>query len=164
MPERITIDDIEKKQFSVTPDGYSKQEVDEYLDLICDELDRLLLENRKLHQELEGARAAVSKPQAAPAPITRTPTQGETQAFREILEMAQKVKDDTINAAKGQADAIVADAQREADARLGDLNAQHDRLSQQVAELKHVAQEYRNRFESLLAAQQDALDKASDLF
>ena len=37
-------------------------------------------------------------------------------------------------------------------------------LTRQVGELKKTAQEYRARFEELLQAQQEALEKASDLF
>lgn len=165
--QKITIQDIESMNFTQTNGGYSQQEVDKVLDDICDELEALQRENFQLREELKAAQAALAEKRTVTAPVPtagRGATAGETEAFKEILEMAQKVKDDTINAAMSRADAILADAQKEADARLGDLNAQHDRLSQQVAELKHVAQEYRNKFESLLAAQQDALDKASDLF
>lgn len=172
MQQRITLQDIENKEFAISQNGYNQQEVDQFLDEICDELVMMTDEIKRLQQELDGAHAALNNQRSAPAPAPtpfappapRAATQSETEAFKEILEMAQKVKEDTINAARGRADAIVADAQREAEERLGDLNNQHDRLTQQVAELKHVAQEYRNKFESLLAAQQDALDKASDLF
>ena len=39
--ERITADVIADKEFTIETRGYSREEVDTFLDLICEELDRL---------------------------------------------------------------------------------------------------------------------------
>ena len=44
----ITPADIENKEFSIVKRGYSEQEVDEYLDLIIVDMERLIRENRQL--------------------------------------------------------------------------------------------------------------------
>ena len=86
------------------------------------------------------------------------------QDFREILEMAQKVKNETIAKAQQDAEEIRAKAQEQADAQLKNLSSDRVQLEKQVAELRKAAAEYRKNFEALLQAQQEAIEKASNLF
>ena len=108
---QITIEMIETKEFKTKPRGYDPQEVDEFLDAICDEMARQLDEIQSLQQQLAAAKAARPAPAPAPAPVTEAPTQQikpvvarpaavPDSDFREILEMAQKVKNETIAAAE----------------------------------------------------------------
>lgn len=175
---QVTIDMIETKEFKTKPRGYDPQEVDEFLDAICDEMARQLDEIQSLQQQLMTATKAavpavpaattVVKPvpaaqpsaYAAPAASAKVPD----DAFREILEMAQKVKDETISNAEKQAESIRAKAQQEADSQLNSLVQEKANLTRQVADLKSAAADYRAKFESLLQAQQEAMDKATDLF
>ena len=166
---QITIEMIETKEFKTKPRGYDPQEVDEFLDAICDEMARQLDEIQSLQQQLAAAKAA------RPAPVTEAPTQQikpvvarpaavPDSDFREILEMAQKVKNETIAAAEAKAAAIVAKAEEEAADKLGSLYEEKEKLTGQVEALKTAAAEYRAKFEALLQAQQEAMEKASDLF
>lgn len=166
---QITIEMIETKEFKTKPRGYDPQEVDEFLDAICDEMARQLDEIQSLQQQLAAAKAA------RPAPVTEAPTQQikpvvarpaavPDSDFREILEMAQKVKNETIAAAEAKAAAIVAKAEEEAADKLGSLSEEKEKLTGQVEALKTAAAEYRAKFEALLQAQQEAMEKASDLF
>ena len=124
---QITIEMIETKEFKTKPRGYDPQEVDEFLDAICDEMARQLDEIQSLQQQLAAAKAA------RPAPVTEAPTQQikpvvarpvavPDSDFRDILEMAQKVKNETITAAEAKAAAIVAKAEEEAADKLGSLS------------------------------------------
>ena len=63
-----------------------------------------------------------------------------------------------------EAEAIRAKAETEASERLDGLNEERDALVKEVADLKAAATDYRAKFEALLQAQQEALEKASDLF
>ena len=172
---QITIEMNETKEFKTKPRGYDPQEVDEFLDAICDEMARQLDEIQSLQQQLAAAKAARPAPAPAPAPVTEAPTQQikpvvarpaavPDSDFREILEMAQKVKNETIAAAEAKAAAIVAKAEEEAADKLGSLSEEKEKLTGQVEALKTAAAEYRAKFEALLQAQQEAMEKASDLF
>ena len=143
---RITVDLITSKEFSLENKGYNRREVDTFLADICEELERM-------------APTAVHPPEQ-PAPDAAQ----ETNSFRELLEMAQKVKDETIRKAKEDAEAIRAKAETEAAERLEGLGEERSAAEKEIAGLKEAAAEYRRRFEELLQAQQDALEKASDLF
>ena len=153
---RVTLDLISSKEFSLESRGYNRQEVDNFLDDICEEMERMEAEIKDLRQK-----TTIVRP-AAPAP-SGVSSQDEN-SFREILEMAKKVKDDTIQKAKEDAEAIRAKAETEARERLDGLSEERDSLTRQVTELKAAATAYRTKFEELLQAQQEALEKASDLF
>ncbi len=156
---QITIEMIESKEFKIKPRGYDQQEVDEFLDAICDEMAAQQDQIQALQQQLMSAQA--KRPAPAPAPAV---TPDATGALQEILEMAQKVKAETIAAAEKQAEEIIAKAQAQADSQLKNLQNDRDSLTRQVTELKAAAAEYRTRFEALLQAQQEAIEKAADLF
>ena len=59
---QITIEMIETKEFKTKPRGYDPQEVDEFLDAICDEMARQLDEIQSLQQQLAAAKAARPPP------------------------------------------------------------------------------------------------------
>lgn len=170
----VTIEMIETKEFKVIARGYDPKEVDEFLDDIMDEMARQLDEIQSLQQQLATAKAAQNVPaatqvvrpvQASPyAAPKAAPVEVPDKAFREILEMAQKVKDETIAKARNEAEEIRIKAQEQADAQLKGLDEEKGKLTQQVTNLRAAAADYRSRFEALLQAQQEAIEKASDLF
>lgn len=170
----VTIEMIETKEFKVIARGYDPKEVDEFLDDIMDEMARQLDEIQSLQQQLATAKAAQNVPaatqvvrpvQASPYAAPKAATaEVPDKAFREILEMAQKVKDETIAKAQNEAEEIRAKAQEQADAQLKGLDEEKSKLTQQVTNLRAAAADYRSRFEALLQAQQEAIEKASDLF
>lgn len=162
---QITIEMIESKEFKIRPKGYDQQEVDEFLDAICDEMAAQQDQIQALQQQLMSAQAkrpaAPAAPVAAAKPVVTPDT---TSALQEILEMAQKVKAETIANAEKQAEEIRAKAQQEADAQLKNLQSERDSLTHQVDALKEAAASYRAKFEALLQSQQEAIEKAADLF
>ena len=155
--ERITADMITEKEFSIESRGYNKDEVDTFLDLICEEMDRLNNEIQDLRQKTTIVR------QSAPAQETPVSREDESK-FREILEMAATVKEETIRKAKEDAEAIRLKAETEANERLNGLAEEREDLEKEVAALRETALEYRRNFEELLHAQQEALEKATGLF
>ena len=78
--------------------------------------------------------------------------------------MAATVKEETIRKAKEDAEAIRMKAETEASERLEGLAEERESLEKEVAALKQTAADYRRKFEELLHAQQDALEKATGLF
>lgn len=156
--ERITANVIAEKEFTIESRGYNKDEVDTFLDLICEELDRLNNEIQDLRQKTTMVRPA------APAAENTGVSRENEDRFREILEMAATVKEETIRKAREDAEAIRMKAETEAGERLNGLAEEQEVLEKEVAALKQTAAEYRRQFEELLHAQQEALEKATGLF
>ena len=160
MEERITIEIIESKEFGTENGGYNRKEVDRFLDAICDEMANLQDEIDQLNKQL-----AVAQARSKMAPPAQEPAKAVPDSdFREILEMAQKVKNETIAAAEQKAADIVANAQEEVKAKLGSLQEEKDALTAQVDDLKLAGMELREKIAAVLKAQQEALDKSADLF
>ena len=153
---RITVDEISRKEFSFANKGYNQKEVDDFLDDICDEMERMESEIMDLKQKTSVVRPVSQEPAAVSAE--------NEQSFREVLAMAVQVKEEAIRKAKEDAEAIRTKAENEAAERLDGLSEERKELEQEVAALRKTAADYRARFEALLQAQQEALEKASDLF
>ena len=144
MEQRITVDSILDKKFSTVAKGFNQQEVDEYLDQICDEFDRRDAEMNALRQEIAQLKGSNTVPQQ-----TR-PEAATDDSFREILEMAKRVKDQTIADAQTKASQILANAENEARQQLSDLTKQKEDLTAQVNSLKASAKSYYEQAQNAL--------------
>ena len=152
---RITVDEISRKEFSFANKGYNQKEVDDFLDDICDEIERMENEIMDLRQKTTAVRPAQED--------TGISAENE-ESFREVLALAVQVKEETLRKAREDAEAIRVKAETEATERLDGLSDERKSLEAEVAALKKTAADYRAQFEALLQAQQEALDKASGLF
>ena len=56
--EKITVDLIAKKEFSISSKGYNQEEVDNFLDAICVEMERMEEEIANLRQQTTAVRPA----------------------------------------------------------------------------------------------------------
>ena len=153
---RITVEDISRKEFSFANKGYNQKEVDDFLDDICDEIERMENEIMDLRQKTTAVRPAAQE-------STGISAENE-QSFREVLAMAVQVKEETLRKAREDAEAIRTKAETEAAERLDGLAEERKSLETEVAALKKTAADYRAKFEALLQAQQEALDKAAGLW
>ena len=153
---RITVDEISRKEFSFANKGYNQKEVDDFLDDICDEMERMEAEIMDLKQKTSVVRPIAQEPAAV--------SEENEKSFREVLAMAVQVKEEAIRKAKEDADAIRSKAETEAAERLDGLAGERKSLEEEVTALRKTAADYRTQFEALLQAQQEALEKASDLF
>ena len=154
---RLTVEDIASKQFHLVAYGYKQEEVDEFLDLVCDEMEALHAQIADLSGKLDLANAETRKAEAAGG-FVPTPISAPEASFREILETAQRVKDQTIADAQKKAEEIVAEAQERADAVLGNLEVERGKLQDAVKALREKACSYRDAVKNLLAEHQSALE------
>lgn len=153
---KITVEEISRKEFAIANRGYDQKEVDDFLDDICDEIERMENEIMDLRQKTTAVRPEAGDQSGISAE--------KEESFREVLAMAVKVKEETLRQAKEDAEAIRTRAATEASEKLDGLSEERKALEAEVAALKKAAADYRTQFEALLQAQQAALDKASDLF
>ena len=160
----VTVDQISTKEFAVVARGYDREEVDGFLDDIMDEMERMEQEIHTLQQQLAAAKSAAKATPAPAAPVARQPAQDGSAKALELIEMAQRLKDEAIAKAQNEANDIIGRAKEEAEKQIGGLSEQKSSLEQQIVQLKQAASDYRGQFEALLAAQQEALEKATSLF
>lgn len=158
MDERITVDTILDKKFGNVAKGYNPKEVDNFLDEICDEFDRRDAEMNALRKQLSDAQTSSASASSHGFNSARIPAvqpmseSSADESFREILEMAKRVKDQTIADAQTKASQILANAEAEAKKQMGDLLAQKEALTKQVDELKASAKAYYEQSQNALNA------------
>ena len=167
----ITVAMIENKEFKVKMRGYDPEDVDTFLDEICDEMVAMQEEIAALQQKL-------SRQAAAPAPVVPAPQpyvpvmetkpvvmqQDSSEAAQRLLARAQKVYDETIADAQKEAEEILKNAHTRADAGLDILEKERDNIKAEIAMLKAAAKDYRNRFQRLVNDQQHLFNAEKELF
>lgn len=147
----LTPEDVRNKRFTPVRlrEGYDMGEVDQFLDEIEAELERLLKENEELRAKAAAASGAeptaafeaVREPEpVAPVPtpepvappmvqVDRSPSIGEASAAAaRLLEIASNNADELIENAKAEADAIIGEAQQKADRITREARGAADRL------------------------------------
>ena len=149
MEDRITVDTILDKKFSTVAKGFNQQEVDAFLDQICDEFDKRDAEMNALRQEIAQLKATQARG-GATVPQQNRPETDTDDSFREILEMAKRVKDQTIADAQAKASQILENAETEARKQLSDLTQQKNDLTAQLETLKATAKTYYDQAQSAL--------------
>ena len=148
----LTIDDIYDKEFALKGGGYDRNDVDQFLDEICDEMtnmqeriDQLESELSKARAEAEAARESV-KP--APQPVAKAePAVAKTsQTLESILLSAQRLADEAVENANAKAETIVKEAQEKASQIVDDAQSERETLSAELESMRKAAAEYKDSF------------------
>ena len=142
----ITPLDIENKKFSKQMvNGYNVDEVDEFLDEITADYEKLYKENKELKDNTEELHNDVGQYKDIESTLQNT------------LVIAQKTADEIQNVAKQQAEQIIKDAEYQAKVRLDEANSQLIMKEKEIDELKKQFSVYKAKMESLLISQLELL-------
>jgi len=142
----ITPLDIENKKFSKQMvNGYNVNEVDEFLDELTTEYEKLYKENASLKSSAEELNNDVGQYKNIEATLQNT------------LVIALKTADEIQTVAKGQAEQIVKEAELKAKSVSEELNTQILLKEKELEELKKQIDVYKAKVESLLISQLELL-------
>lgn len=103
---RITAQDIRDREFKQSPLGYNRDQVNQFLDELAEELEKLIQESNTIHLENKEARL-----------VLKTYLNVE-DSLKETLLVAQKTARETQRNAQNEADTILHKANNEKDALL----------------------------------------------
>ena len=183
----LTAEDVLNKAFSKTKyrEGFDQDEVDDFLDEVANSIAALTAERDELQQRLAQAQAGGVVPAAAPAAST---AQSRSESFLQaatdpnppsattMLAMAQKLHDEYVQAGeeardrlidegKVKAETIVERAEKDARARMQDLEGERADLESRIDDLRRFERDYRghlrNYLENLLGDLEHNASKAS---
>lgn len=159
----ITVNDIRNKQFEILARGYNCDEVDDFLDALAEQTEKLVRENIALNNELKAAQeAAARQPENAQASVEAEPVPSFNEpsyfknletTLRETLINAQRIADDTIADARKKADRIVAEAEDQAASMQEESAAKLAQVKADYEALKTASEEYRRNFNELIEGQ-----------
>jgi len=142
----ITPLDIENKKFSKQMvNGYSVNEVDEFLDELTVEYEKLYKENASLKSNAEELNNDVGQYKNIEATLQNT------------LVIAQKTADEIQTVAKTQAEQIIKEAELSAKNISEELNTKILMKEKELEELKKQIEVYKAKVESLLISQLELL-------
>ena len=138
--------DIENKKFSKQMmSGYSVDEVDEFLDEITADYEKLYKESAEAKNKIEDMQEDMAKYKKIENTLNNT------------LIMAQTAADDVKNLAKQQAEAILNEAQANAKQAVAELEQDIVMKQKELEELQKQFDVYKAKMESLLISQLELL-------
>lgn len=146
----ISIDEIQKKQFSKRSRGYDIFEVDTFLEDI-------MMQMEQTESQLDDLREKCSSLYETINVYKQT-----EDSMKEILVIAKNKGDEIIAKANDEANAIIESAKQKADEMLGGMDKQIEQLRIEGENMKRQYSEFKNKFEALLKTQLDAIEKFDD--
>lgn len=142
----ITPLDIENKKFSKRAlNGYSTEEVDDFLDELTIDYEKLYKESSESKKAMESLNSELTKYR-----------QMET-TLQSTLLMAQNAAEEVKTSAKEQADAMLNQAQIAAEEQIAGIDANIREKKKELEELQEQIDTYKAKMESLLVSQLDLL-------
>lgn len=143
--------DIENKRFSKTLKGYNVDEVDDFLDQLTVDYEKLYKENADLREQIENSKKDLEH------------YRNVEHTLQNTLVMAQTTADDIKANAQSRADQIIRDAQSEAKRATETISKEEFEIRKRTEELKRQFRVYKAKMEALLISQLELLqDKDTD--
>ncbi len=139
----ITPSDIENKEFRRVKKGFDPDEVDEFLDLIIVDMEKLIKENRKLKEELAKASNQVNKQ-----------VNSESTVY-ETLAAAKQLMNDIAASAERRAEILLKNAELEADMITREAKENISRYTDEGNRLMSRVDLFRERYRSMLKEELD---------
>ncbi len=147
---RLTPLDIRHKEFARSMRGYKDLEVDEFLDDIADEFERLFNENIDYKDRLESLEEKIEQYRNIEDTLKKTLVSAQQQAE----EMKQN--------AKKEADLILRDAELKSRSIINDSYAERQKIQRSVSALKQKQEDLRYQLKSVIESYSNILDQDND--
>lgn len=142
----LTPMDIHNKEFKKAFRGYKEDEVDEFLDKVIADYERLYKENGELKE-----RVSIDKERI------ESYTSME-KSLQNTLLIAQTTAEDIVANARKKAELIIKEAEDQARKIIEDSNNSVIKINKDFEELKKEVQVFKTRFKTLLESELEALD------
>jgi cell division initiation protein len=135
---KLTPLDIHHKEFRNALRGYSPEEVDDFLDEVADEFERLFKESIDLNEKLEAAQERIR-------------TYGEMEhTLQHTLVSAQTSAEDIVARARVEAERLLRDSEAKAQSVVSSALEEKQHSQAEFARLKAAEDEFRARFRRML--------------
>ena len=145
----ITPLDIQNKEFERSMRGYNAEEVDEFLDLITVDYEKLIAENAALKEQVSALDSDLTK------------YRGSEDTVLETLEAAKRLMGDISASAEKRAEILLKNAELDAELIQREARENVERLTEENATLKRRFAEFRTRYKSLLESELERFETMS---
>lgn len=154
----LTIDDIYDKEFARKGPGYDPDDVDQFLDEICDEMTNMQETIAGLQNRLAQVQAEADAARNTVQPTEQVPVARTSEALEGILLSAQRLADEAVENARNKAENIMAEAQEKADQIVGDAQAEKVALGSELDTLRQNVNEYKAGFMKIITKYKELLE------
>lgn len=148
---RLTPIDIQQHRFKSRLFGYDSATVDQYLESVAEELERLQRQNIELKESLARTRSTVDQLRAQEGLLQQTLVSTQ-QMTEELREQARK-----------DAEIVIAEAHIEGERIVRNANERRMQLINDIQELKRMRQFFKNNMRSLVKNHMQLLDIEPDV-
>jgi len=138
--------DIDKKEFSRDKKGYNSREVDEFLDIIVADYEKVLNDNRSMAHKIKALEKQLEE------------AQKDDNAMVETLETAKKLMADISASAERRAELMMRDAELEAENMLLDAKVNVRKLNDEYEILSAKVRRLKDNFRKMLQAEIARID------
>lgn len=142
----LTPMDIHNKEFKKAFRGYKEDEVDEFLDKVIADYERLYKENGELKDRVSIDNERIESYASMEKSLQNT------------LLIAQTTAEDIVANARKKAEMIVKEAEEQGKRIIEDSNNSIVKINKDYEELKKEVQVFKTRFKTLLESELEALD------
>ena len=142
--------DIENKRFTRTLKGYNVEEVDDFLDQLTLEYEKLYKENAEYRDQADKYQKDLEH------------YRNVEHTLQNTLVMAQTTAEDIKSMAQKQADQIIRDAQNDARKAVDEINKEEFEIRRRLEDLKRQFDVYKAKMEALLISQLELLQDSKD--
>ncbi|HSK47810.1 MAG TPA: DivIVA domain-containing protein, partial [Coriobacteriia bacterium] len=144
---KLTPLDIHHKEFRHALRGYNEEEVDQFLDQVADEFERLFKENIDLSERIEALQNKVNEFEL------------QRQTINNTLMTAQRSSDDIVARANAEGESIVAHANARAKEIVNDALAKKQQVRGELLRIKQAEEEFREQYRSMLESNLRAISE-----
>ena len=138
--------DIDKEEFSRDKKGYNSREVDEFLDIIVADYEKVLNDNRSMAHKIKALEKQLEE------------AQKDDNAMVETLETAKKLMADISASAERRAELMMRDAELEAENMLLDAKVNVRKLNDEYEILSAKVRRLKENFRKMLQAEIARID------
>jgi len=135
---KLTPLDIHHKEFGHSLRGYNEEQVDQFLDEVADEFERLFKENIDQSERLDAAGVKINEFEMQRHTINNT------------LMAAQRSADEIVAKAQAEAASVMREAEVKAKEIIHNALAKKQTVANELVRIKHAEEEFRAHYRSLL--------------
>jgi len=147
---RLTPLDIHNKEFTKVFRGYSEEEVDEFLDLVVAEFEKLIRTNEELGATVSGLESRIEH------------YKGLEETLKNAIVLAQKTADEIKEAAVREAEAIRRQAMADADRIRDEANLALRKSLEEVERQRDKLMRFKVELRTFLKSTLDMVDSGTD--
>jgi cell division initiation protein len=145
----ITPTDIQDKTFTRTVRGYKEDEVNQFLDLVTLDMNKLIQENKSLKETIRGLGAEIDRYRGSEGTIFKT------------LESAKALMSDISSSAEKRAEIVLKNAELDAERMRREARESVERITEEATEMAARWEQFKLRYKNLLQNELDRFESLS---